>query len=204
MAKASLLFIQSNYGKPSKMFNEVAKQDNSASILQTELNIEHLRSATGLITSMHLDQIGMMEFSKELEEFLKRGGRWFFNGHLMRPLVFGLKNYEYINEEGKESLQLTQLANHPIFDGINRDSLAERKGVAGFYGRGHNPMPKGAIAITGVGRKQAAVDWVWKTPYGGEIFSHAGNDLQGTASDKKTSLRLINNIISWTMRKENL
>lgn len=198
--RTNLLCIQSHYGKLSKLFKAAEQRPDCTIIRQSDLSAKHLETATGLITTMHLDQLGMMEFSKELEDFLQRGGRWFYNGHMMRSLVFGLKTYEHIAEEGKAALGLTELVDHPIFVGVDRSEFGASKGVAGFYGRGSNPLPNGALAITGVGRKKAPLDWDWITPGGGRVFSHAGNDLQGsggTMGDGPTIL--MKNIISWTM-----
>lgn len=200
--KPNLLCIQSHFGKLSTLFKEAEKRVDARVIRQTELTKEHLEKATGLITTMHLDQLGMMAFSETLEAFLTRGGRWFFNGHFMRPLVFDLKPYEHVNEPGKDALALTVLADHPIFKGVDRADLGARKGVAGFYGRGSNPMPEGATAITGVGRKQAPLDWDWEIPSGGRLFSHAGNDLQSAAGPDEATLQLSQNIIAWTMAED--
>lgn len=200
--KPNLLCIQSHFGKLPKLFKEAEKRPDARVIRQAELTKEHLDTATGLITTMHLDQLGMMAFSEPLAAFLTRGGRWFFNGHFMRPLVFDLDPYEHVDEAGKPALALTVLAHHPVFNGVDRADLGARKGVAGFYGRGSNPMPDGAVAITGVGRKQAPLDWDWTMPGGGRLFSHAGNDLQSAAGPDEATLRLSQNIIAWTMGED--
>ncbi|NKQ40603.1 MAG: hypothetical protein HF962_03435 [Sulfurovum sp.] len=202
--KKKLLCIQSHYGKPPKLFQKAKKRDDTIVIRQSQLSSRDITDATALITTMHLDQIGMMEFSKELEVFLERGGRWFFNGHMMRPLVYDLKNYIYIDEGGdRESLRLTELSDHFVFKDISRDAFLERKGVAGFYGRGHNPMPKGAVAITGVGRKKAPIDWVCKFGTEGEFFSHSGNDIWGAIGKGEMQNRLLENIITWVTKEES-
>jgi len=198
----ALLCVESHYGKRSKLFKLAEQRDDAIVVRQSDLTREHLEQASGLITSMHLDQLGMMAFSEALEAFLTRGGRWFYNGHMMRPLVFGLQPYQHIGEEGKAALALTQLADHPVFVGIDRDDLGARKGVAGFYGRGSNPLPDGALAITGVGRAQAPLDWDWTLPSGGRLFSHAGNDLQSVAGFDDATQQLSQNIIAWTIAED--
>ena len=201
--KMTLVYIESHYGGGSALFNEIEKRDDAIVVRQPELTVDHLQNATALISTMHLDQLGMLAFSDQLEKFLNRGGRWFFNGHMMKPLVAGLQIYQYVCEEGISALELNELNNHPIFTGVDRIGLRSRKGVTGFYGRGSNPMPVGATAITGVGSKQAPLDWEWKRPGGGRIFSHAGNDLQSTALSKEDTVKLTQNIIAWTM-EENI
>ncbi|HBR96091.1 MAG TPA: hypothetical protein DD979_01770 [Gammaproteobacteria bacterium] len=195
----TLLCIQSHYGKPGLTFQLAAERPDAIVIRQPDLRASHFDSACGLITTMHLDQIGFMDFTAELEAFMDRGGRWFFNGHIMRPFLNELQDYIPAARAGLDGLQLSTLNSHSIFDGIDRATLQSRKGVAGFYGRGHNPMPQGATAVTGVGPEQAPLDWVWKRPLGGELFSHAGNDLPGTCEDESDSRRLAANIIAWVM-----
>lgn len=198
----SLLCIQSHFGDLPMLFKLAQQRGDAVIISQTELTKQHLQDATGLITTMHLDQLNMMDFSSELEAFLSRGGRWFFNGHIMRPLVFNLKNYIPIRAAGKNDLALTALEKHMVFNAVDRSMLGVRKGVAGFYGRGYNPMPKGATVITGVGDDKAPLDWHWNCPKGGQIFSHAGNDLQSVAETKATSQILAKNIIKWVASEE--
>lgn len=208
--KPKILYIQTHYyhGKQPKFLKELKKRKDIIIIWQSDLTSDSIKNATGIITTMHLDQLGMLSFSSELEAFLNRGGRWFFNGHMMRPLVFGLQNYIPIKESGKQGLALTPLADHPIFKGIDRSKFGESKGVAGFYGRGHNPMPRGATAITGIGTKKNPLDWDWSISNSGQksgrIFSHAGNTLLSVAGDKEATKQLRENIFSWTLSKDNL
>lgn len=198
----SLLCIQSHFGDLPMLFKLAQQRDDVVIISQTELTKQHLQDASGLITTMHLDQLSMMAFSSELEAFLSRGGRWFFNGHIMRPLVFNLENYIPIKAAGKNDLALTALEEHMVFNAVDRSTLGVRKGVAGFYGRGYNPMPKDALAITGVGDEKLPLDWHWNCPKGGQMFSHAGNDLQSVAETKQASQVLTQNIINWVMAEE--
>lgn len=198
----TLLCIQSHYGKPGAAFREAEKRDDAIVVRQTDLQAKHFEHARGLITTMHIDQIGLMLFQDALISLLNKGGRWFFNGHIMRVFVDGLSIYQPIRHAGKEDLRLTPLNEHAIFTGVDRDDLGVRKGVAGFYGRGHNPMPEGAQAITGLGPQRFALDWDWPRPAGGRIFSHAGNDLPGTAGSEEVTTRLARNIIAWTMAEE--
>ena len=42
---------------------------------------------------------------------------------------------------GNVAYRVAELAPHPIFDGVDPDDLTLRKGVAGFFARGHHPPP---------------------------------------------------------------
>ena len=90
-----------------------------------------------------------------------------------------------------------RLRPHPIFEGIEIAQLETNKGVAGFYGRGANPMPEGAIAVTGLRGGAIPVDWVWPRPNGGRVFSHAGNDLGQAGKEWGLPPILYARIIEW-------
>ena len=167
------------------------------SVRELQLTERHFQEATGLITTTHLDQIGFLRFRDAVEDLLDRGGRWIFNGHVMRPLVEGLRDYVPLPSQRRSDLDQIRLNPHPIFSGIDQKKLEENRGVAGFYGRGHNPMPEGALAINGIGPGKVAVDWVWARPRGGEIFSHAGNEFWGCGDDPALKATLLDRAIKW-------
>jgi hypothetical protein len=85
------------------------------------------------------------------------------------------------------------LADHPLFEGVSGQDLTFRRGVAGFWGRGHNAAPDGAVLLNGMDEEPALapIDWIWQRPGGGIVISHAGNDFLtfaqagiGTGADK--------------------
>jgi hypothetical protein len=162
-----------------------------------ELTRDDFWSASGVITTQHLDQIAMLDWRAELLDLLARGGRIIFNGHVLRPLLPGLKPFICCGAGRREDLALTPLADHPVFDGVDRHVFQTVKGVAGFYGRGHNPPPPDAVALTGIGATCAPVDWCWKLPEGGAVLCHAGNDWWQTADDKAAMLRFAGNLVAW-------
>lgn len=193
-----LLLIHSHYGDVPPIFAKALALGGATIVRELDLTDQHFEAASGLMTTTHLDQLGFMTYTEVLQNFLNRGGRWFFNGHFMRPLVPGLKTYVPIKKAKRHDLVLGRLNDHPVFAGIDQCSLETRKGVAGFYGRGHNPLPDGGLAINGIGPDLLPVDWVWSRPEGGHVFSHAGNDLYGMSDDDATRTQLTERIISWT------
>jgi hypothetical protein len=129
---------------------------------------------------------------------LDRGGRWFFNGHMLRPFMPGLGLYTPLTKPiRRPDFALTRLNDHPIFAGIDQNSLEESRGVAGFYGRGHNALPEGGLAVNGISAALFPIDWEWRRPAGGRIFSHAGNDLGGMGGEGGIGALLTQRVLAW-------
>ncbi len=194
----STIYLKSAYGKPSPGVIEAANRGEAVIVEQADLTPDILSAHSGLITGQQLDQDAMLTLKPALEAFLDRGGRWFFNGHMVRPLVDGMAQYRPIAGPKRPDFDLSAVNPHPIYDGIDLAKLETNKGVAGFYGRGCNPLPEGAVAVNGLGAAKVPVDWVWARPKGGRIFSHSGNDLAGMGLEWGLAPELSARILAWT------
>lgn len=190
----TVLLIHSHYGEAPLGY---AADPGVLVVRERDLTAAHFAAATGLLTTTHLDQIGLLQHRHALQALLDRGGRWFFNGHILREIVDGLARYVPLHQPRRADLTMTRVFAHPIFAGIEQRSLEENKGVAGSYGRGHNPLPDGAQAVNGIGPDLLPIDWDWALPGGGRMFSHAGNDLGGMGGDSGDGALLTQRIIAW-------
>lgn len=170
-----VLLIWPGLGEPPPAVAEAERQGRVT--VRPQLEAADLEGHQGLVTGQMFDQDAALELKGTLAAFLDRGGRWFFNGHMVRPLVDGMLPYRPLQRPRRTDFELAPLVPHPVFAGIEMKNLVANRGVAGFYGRGANPAPEGAVAVTGLGPAQVPVDWVWARPDGGRVFSHAGNDL---------------------------
>lgn len=196
----SILLIHSHFGPIPAAYATAVADRRITCVRERDLSAAHFAATRGLITTQHLDQIGFLAHAAALQAFLQRGGRWFFNGHMLRRFVDGLEIYRPIARPKRADFALTRLSEHAIFAGIEPTSLEENNGVAGFYGRGYNPLPSGARAVTGIGPDRLPIDWDWALPAGGRIFSHAGNDLGGMpdqAGSRGTSGVPVDRLIAW-------
>jgi hypothetical protein len=196
----SVLLIHSHFGPVPAAYAAAVAEGRVTSVRERDLTEADFAATRGLITTQHLDQIGFLAHSAALQSLLDRGGRWFFNGHILRRFVDGLDIYQPIARPKRADFVLTRLSEHAIFAGIDPASLEENNGVAGFYGRGHNPLPPGAQPVNGIGPDRLPIDWDWVLPSGGRIFSHAGNDLGGMAGQggsRGTSGVPVERILAW-------
>lgn len=192
----SVIWLQSGHGQPPEPIRYAAGQGRLTILPQAELTEAALLAHRGLMTGMLFDQDAMMELRTALARFLDAGGRWVFNGHLVRPLVEGLQPYRPIPSPKRADFDLNPQVPHPIFAGVDLQELEANNGVAGFYGRGSNPPPMGAVVLNTLGHG-VPVDWVWHRPAGGAIFSHAGNDLAQIATMHGIGDRVWANLIDW-------
>ncbi|MBP1860497.1 hypothetical protein [Rhizobium herbae] len=197
----TILFIQSHYQDPFNMgaepFAEAVAQDLMTVVRETDLRDEHFATARGLITTTHLDQIGFQRFIPAVTGFLDHGGRWIYNGHILRPVLPELSTYIPMPQPRRADLVQTRVFDHPVFAGVDQTKLETNHGVAGFYGRGHNPLPAGAVAINVFGPSAVPVDWIWKRPDGGELLSHAGNEFWGCGDDTDVKRQLADRAVAW-------
>lgn len=190
----SVIWLNSGYGPPPEA---VLARPGVRVLAQSDLDAAALEGARGLVTGNLLDQNAMLRLRPVLEDFLDAGGRWLFNGHVMRPMIEGLTPYRPMAAPKRADFTQTRLAPHPIFAGVEIGKLETNRGVAGFYGRGANPMPAGGIAVTGLRGGTVPVDWLWVRPTGGRVFSHAGNDLGQMGLEWGLAPLLQGRIVDW-------
>lgn len=191
------LLMLSGDGPAPKSFDSPIASGALACVRQTELDDARLAAARGLVTTMHLDQVDFARRAAALEAFFDRGGRLAFMGHLARPFLPELSPFIPLGSGRRSDFALIALGAHFVFDGLDRSRMETRRGVAGFYGRGHAPIPPGGRALTGVGPSAAPIDWIWQRPAGGAILMHAGNDLWTVCDETSVNVALAERIVTW-------
>lgn len=177
MTVAPVLYFHPGDGPISAPFKSSVEAGHLVWKRQTEINKHDIDCARGIILPHAVDQIALMEMKDQLEAFLDRGGRLILQCHVLRSFINGLTKFIPLNMPKRSDFDLYRVQQHPIFGEYPPAVFESCKGVVGFYGRGHNPMPEMAESIQVFGSKQIPVDWQWQRPNGGVVFSHAGNDL---------------------------
>jgi len=150
-----------------------------------------------ILVSAHTDQRAFAASRQQIAAFLDVGGLLVFNGHIAYPFLPELAPFVPVPGFGLNLLQIRRTAEHPVFDGVDPQDLTFRRGVAGFYGRGHNPPPEGAVVLHRLSGNDAPLDWVWKRPAGGTVFMHGGNNLWMYADDPTSAARIAPQLMAW-------
>ncbi|MER7796034.1 hypothetical protein [Microbacterium sp. NPDC096154] len=176
-----------------------------------DLFAHDLDTVAGINLATQCDQVFLSRHRDRLDAFVARGGRILVNGHVVEPFVTGLAKWRKLAYSQPADLAVTQLAAHPVWQGVDpRDLLfrtgvpgqhthAElaRIGVAGFYGRGyHVRLPEGATPINGLGELGAVVDYEFALG-AGRVLVHGGLDLLAMRDPRRTTAAFGENIVRW-------
>lgn len=162
-----------------------------------DLGRAELHRYRGLLLGLHCDQRHLQAKREQLGAYLAGGGTIVFCGHLAYPFIEGLERYRVIPDYRVDDLRVKRVRAHPVWAGVEEDDMTFRRGVAGFYGRGHNPPPAGASVINTLGPSQAPVDWEWHPNQGGRVLVHAGADLWMYLETERTAARLAPQLLDW-------
>jgi len=161
-----------------------------------------LSAYRALLLPAHLDQRFFGTLTGKVEAFLDGGGTLVFNGHVAWPMLPEFSPFRPLDRFNVDALQIHRLADHPVFEDVSTEHLTYRRGVAGFYARGCNPPPEGAVLLHGVGPDRLPCDWIYERPGGGRIFMHAGNDLWMYVGSTDTTARIAPQLCAWAAGKE--
>ena len=149
--------------------------------------------------TMNSDQRLLQRLGGRLDRYFDRGGTIVFCGHVAWPFLPGLSEFIPLHDYRVDDLRVRPVGPHPVWDGIDPEHLTFRRGVAGFYGRGHNPPPENARTLNAIACGTAPVDWLLERPGGGRLLVHAGNDLWGYLAEDTTADRLPRALLDWSL-----
>lgn len=156
-----------------------------------------------LLLPIHVDQRHLRRRRAVLERWLDGGGTMIVNGHVAHPFVGGLRPFVPIQRPKLADYEVHEGVPHPIFAGVDRHDLWFRRGVAGFYGRGHNPPPPGVVVLNTLGPQRLPLDWLWQRPRGGRILVHGGNNIWMYVGQENSSARLPGQLLDWALGSDH-
>jgi hypothetical protein len=150
---------------------------------------------SALHVSGMVDQEFLWRQRDVVARFLADGKVVAFCGHLLHPWLPGCGTFVPAPVTSYGDYAVHIVADHPVFEGVDPRDLTFRRGVAGFFARGHHPPPPGAEVLATLAGGQP-ITWIDRTSTDGTIFVHAGSDLVGFADDA-TAARLGPQFVDW-------
>lgn len=100
-----------------------------------------------LIITPNADQEHLARRQRVIRDYLDGGGVVVFGGHLHRDWLPGASMFVPLTNRSLDGYRVVEVADHPISRGMGTE-LTFRRGVAGFFARGHHPLPLGAEVLT--------------------------------------------------------
>jgi hypothetical protein len=149
-----------------------------------------------LVVPSTVDQEHLARHRGVIRAYLDGGGVLLFGGQLHRDWLPGASTFVPLPRPSQAAYRVSRLADHPIFAGIEPDDLTFRRGVAGFFARGHHPLPPGAEVLVRLGGGEPAT-YIDRTSTRGTIVVHANGDLLGYDGSDNTASRLSGQLIDW-------
>lgn len=151
----------------------------------------------GLIVSgTMVDQELLYRHRNLIRDYLDSGGVVVFGGHLHRPWLPGAGLFVPKPIHSFRDYEVRIVADHTVFAGVDPHDLTYRRGVAGFFARGHHPPPDGAEVLVTFTTGEP-VTYVDRVTTGGTIFLQSSGDLLGYALSDSTAARLAPQLLAW-------
>ncbi len=108
------------------------------------------------------------------------GGVVVWSGQLFRPWLPGCAAFVATTITTFGDYAVKVVGPHPVFAGVDPDDLTFRRGIAGFFARGHHPPPAGAEIVLALAGGDPVV-YVDRQTTKGTVLAHAGGGLLGWA-----------------------
>lgn len=143
---------------------------------QYDLSLENLAPYKCLVITDNCDQEYLFEKSDVITAYLNEGNMLVFSGNIATPWLQGTSLFvpKKINSFKDYEVQIPMV--NSIFADVEIDDLVFRKGVAGFFARGHHVAPEGADVYVTLGEGRP-VTYVDRVSTKGTIVVHAGSSL---------------------------
>jgi hypothetical protein len=129
----------------------------------------------GLIIAGMVDQEYLLRHRDRIAAYLAGGGVLVFGGHLHRDWLPGCSPFVPLPHPTLAAYRVAEVAEHPLFDGLGPDELTFRRGVAGFFARGHHPLPPGAEVLIRLGGGEPAT-YLDRVSTAGTVLVQATSD----------------------------
>lgn len=143
-----------------------------------------------------VDQVYLTRHRDKIEHFLNDRNIVIWSGHLIREWLPGCPIFTPKEVTSFADYEVSIVAEHPVFEGVDTHEMTYNKGVAGFFARGsHTPVPAGAVVLLTL--PDAAITYIDRETTNGTIFVHAGRDLFAQRMQNKSTDRISTQLLAW-------
>ena len=191
------VLVETGSGQRGRIWSDPWLAARVESVDQYALKDLNWRRYAGLIVTMHADQRWFASLAHLVEPYLAADGAIAFNGHIAYPFLPELRSFVPMESTHFSNLAVKQVRPHPVFANLDPALMNCRRGVVGFWGRGHNPTPEGAVVLQTLGQGTIPVDWILHRPGGGRLLVHSGNDLWTNFQSNGDNLRIARQLVAW-------
>ncbi|KZF12530.1 hypothetical protein A2J03_17190 [Rhodococcus sp. EPR-157] len=165
-----------------------------------ELSDSALVPFSVLVMSSTVDQEHLSRIRDVVRRFLDAGKVVIFGGHLHRDWLPGAGHFKPVAPPSRTAYQVAEVAAHPVFEGVELGDMSTRRGVSGFFARGHHPVPEGAEVLVRLagGEPTTYIDRM-STP--GTILVHATGDLfaYSVGIEDSTASKIPEQLAAWAV-----
>ncbi|MGH9182303.1 MAG: phosphate starvation-inducible protein PhoH [Acidimicrobiales bacterium] len=151
---------------------------------------------SGVVVEGMVDQEHLYRQRHQIGAYLDGGGLIVWSGQLFRPWLPGCGPFVPKEIRSFRDYAIRVVRPHPVFDGVDPEDLTLRRGVAGFFARGHHPPPEGAEVLLSLAEGEPVV-YVDRTTTKGTVFAHAGTGLLRWAEPGSTAARISPQLLAW-------
>lgn len=155
-----------------------------------------LSEVGALLLGGMVDQELLFRHRARVESFLDDGKVVVFGGHLLRPWLPGCGPFVPKVIRSFHDYALGIVDPHPLYADVDPGDLTFRRGVAGFFARGHHPTPPGAEVLLALPDGEP-VTYVDRHTTAGTILVHAGGGLFDGAEPDSTASRVPGQLLAW-------
>lgn len=157
-----------------------------------------------LVIPTMIDQEHLVRHRAWIRTYLDTGGVLIFGGQIHRDWLPGAVAFQPISPPSLRAYQVTEIAEHPIFDGVEADDLTFRRGVAGFFARGHHAPPDGAEVLVRLSGGEP-VTYLDRVSTAGTILLQTTADLFGyPVEDTSSASRIPRQVFDWALTEAEL
>lgn len=153
-----------------------------------------------LVIDGFADQEFLYEERERIRHFLDQGKVLIFSGHLFRPWLPGGSLFVPKPIHSFHDYMVSIEQPHPIFDGVLPQEMTYYKGVAGFFARGHHPLPPNAEVLLTLPDGEP-ITYIDRHSTRGTILVHAGNNLFAYGSNNSSIGRIGDQLRRWILEE---